>query len=114
MVTPPAEKFLEQLENLKVVSRCACGCASIDFVDAPDGFEVISEAEFRNQDGGLIGVLVFASRDKLATLETYSNDGSRVGKEIPHPNRLTLWSSLEYLYLAASCRSRVNLLNDCC
>ena len=89
------QDLVNQLENLKVVSECSCGCASINFVEHHTGLELISEAEFRNQDGGLVGVLLFASGDRLAELETYSKDGSDVDKEIPHVNELTLWSSLD-------------------
>ena len=34
---PDAPKYLEQLEHARVVSRCPCGCASVDF--EVDGYE---------------------------------------------------------------------------
>ena len=88
------QELLEQLDKLEVVSQCPSGCACIDFFEY-SGLHLISEAEGRNQDGNPIGVLLFVCDDRLAALETYSIDGSDVGTETPHPDNLTLWSSLE-------------------
>ena len=88
------QELMEQLDDLKVVSQCPSGSASIDFFEY-SGLQLISEAQGRNKDGSPIGVLLFACDDKLAALETYSIDGSEVGTETPNPNDLTLWSLLE-------------------
>ena len=79
--TSSAERFLDQVDRIRVVSRCGCGCASINFDlegrgwKSPGGLEVLSDYQWRDGDGRLFGAFVFAKQGTLAGLEVYSIDG---------------------------------------
>jgi hypothetical protein len=73
--TPEARTFLPQLEQARVVSRCPCGCASIDFAiggkDRPMGnMQILADFLFGG-DNDLSGAFDFAMSGLLAGLEVY-------------------------------------------
>jgi hypothetical protein len=81
---------LGEVEHARVVSQCGCGCASIDFVDAPRAsMEILSEHKWRDANGHLFGVFAFAREGRLAGLEVWSIDGEAT------PTKLPAISSLE-------------------
>ena len=81
--------FLAQLPSTTVVSRCSCGCASIDFAVAgrtpsPEGgIEILADFRWDNADGHLFGAFVFARHDLLAGLEVWSIDGQATPSILP-------------------------------
>jgi len=84
---------LSQVDNLWVISRCGCGCASIDFsVDGavPDGtgIEILSDYSWGTGGENLCGIFVFARNKKLAGLEVWSIDGSITAPQLPDSNEL--------------------------
>lgn len=85
---PSARRYLDQLDDLRVVSKCACGCASINFVEEPGGMKILGDFKFMHRAGGQIGVFAFAINDRLAGLELWSIDGVNDGDEIPNPDQL--------------------------
>ncbi len=78
---PAAAAFLRDLEQAQVVSRCGCGCASVDFaitgrVPQPEApLTILSDYQFRDSAGQLGGVFVFAKAGQLAGIEVWSVDG---------------------------------------
>ena len=88
--TPAARRLLGQLKDLKVVSRCACGCASINFVnERRGGMEILGDFKYTHPNGGDIGVFAFAVNGKLAGIDLWSIDGlSNRNDEIPDPELL--------------------------
>jgi hypothetical protein len=84
-----ASTFLPQLDQARVVSRCPCGCASINFAVAgqlpPSGapLEVLSDYEWDGDTGAKFGVFVFAKTGILAGLEVWSIDGLAVPNHLP-------------------------------
>jgi hypothetical protein len=85
---PSARRYLDDLDDLRVVSKCTCGCASINFVDESGGMEILGDFKFTHREGGQIGVFAFAVNDRLAGLELWSIDGVNDGDEIPDPDQL--------------------------
>ena len=82
--TPPAAVHLSNLDDLRVVSRCACGCASVDFVHVPGaGLEILSDYRWQDEHGHLFGVFLFAKSGRLAGLELYSIDGLATPTSLP-------------------------------
>lgn len=87
--TPSAVRFLPQLDEARVVSRCSCGCASIDFAiggDVPPPgtpLEILADYEWLAGDGAALGVFVFARCDLLAGLEVWSIDGLSSASTLP-------------------------------
>ena len=87
---PGSEKYVSQLEKIRVISRCGCGCASVDFSNdgvLPDystGLEVLSDHLWGTGGKDLCGIFVFARREKLAGLEVWSVDGQVTPTELPN------------------------------
>lgn len=89
---PEASAFLDHLERARVVSRCACGCATIDLqVDglqpARDaGMRVLADFWFEDGDE-TSGVFIYAYGGVLSGIEVtgYSGDHPKV---LPMPESL--------------------------
>jgi hypothetical protein len=80
---PSAHAHLTEVDALRVVSRCGCGCASIDFVREPGPLEVLSDYKWQDKEGRLFGAFVFAKNGKLAGLEVWSIDGAATPSVLP-------------------------------
>ena len=83
-----AAGFVPQLELARVVSRCPCGCASINFAIAgvkppPGNIGVLADFQFRTAEGHLCGAFLFERAGLLAGLEVYSMDGLSVPSTLP-------------------------------
>ena len=84
-----ATSFLPQIDQARVVSRCPCGCASIDFAivgrTPPAGvpLQVLSDYEWDGDSGAKFGVFVFVKADLLAGLEVWSIDGLATPDKLP-------------------------------
>jgi hypothetical protein len=84
-----AARYLEDLENVRVISRCGCGCASIDFAmggqksAAEGGMQILTDYQWRDSDGNLGGVFIFARGGMLAGLEVWSIDGMAATDRLP-------------------------------
>jgi len=88
---PPGRQFLSQLERARVVSRCPCGCASIDFQvegrPAPvGGLNILGDFVFGGEQD-LAGAFVFEQNGVLAGLEVYGLAGD-APKDLPHSSAL--------------------------
>ena len=76
-----ASDYDVQLANARVVSRCACGCASVNFaipgrtLEPEAGLTILADFQWRDRDHHLGGVFVFAKNTVLAGLEVWSIDG---------------------------------------
>jgi hypothetical protein len=86
---PDAAGFLTQLAQARVVSRCPCGCASIDFSvggaipPSGAGMRILSDYVWRADDGAHCGVFVFACGGLLAGLEVWTADGMGPVSSLP-------------------------------
>ena len=89
---PEAGRYLPELGRLRVVARCGCGCASVDFVSTAGALEVLSDHQWEDDEGHLFGIFVFAKRGALAGLEVWSIDG-----QADTPSSLPSTSSLRAL-----------------
>ncbi|VTS06863.1 hypothetical protein [Tuwongella immobilis] len=91
---PDAASYLPQLDHARVVSRCACGCPSIDFsirgVVPPlqAGMDVLSDYVWQTDNGAHCGVFVFARGGLLAGLDVWSVDGLTDISALPNIERL--------------------------
>lgn len=86
---PAAAGLLPQLDRARVVSRCCCGCASVDFsvdgtVPPPgNGIGILADFEYRSAVGHLCGAFVFERCGLLAGLEVWSQDGLSTPTTLP-------------------------------
>lgn len=86
-----AHGFLPQLELTRVVARCPCGCASIDFevVGYPlptGGLHVLGDFLY-GSESDLNGVFIFERNGVLAGIEVYGLAGD-APKTLPKPEAL--------------------------
>lgn len=85
---PEAKGFLPQLEHARVVARCPCGCASIDFEVAghprpAGGLHVLGDFLCGGEDH-LGGVFIFERNGVLAGIEVYGLGGD-APETLPEP-----------------------------
>lgn len=96
-----AAEFPPQLAEARVVSRCYCGCASVDFavngVVPPSGnaIGILADFEYRTAEGHLNGAFVFERTGLLAGLEVWSIDGLSTPTSLPTVEQLQLLVSLD-------------------
>jgi hypothetical protein len=70
----------EQLRDAKVISKCGCGCPTIDL--QVDGYEdipvrLVLSAEGLSPEGIPVGVILHVRHGLLSELEVYSQDGTK-------------------------------------
>jgi len=74
--------FAAQLSQAKVISRCACGCPTIDLVigdrmSRTEGVStIIAQAGGNSPEGVKVDVILHAREGELSELEVYSLDGT--------------------------------------
>ncbi len=71
----------EQIKKTKVVSKCSCGCPTIDL--QVEGYEQKSEGLMLSAEGFSsakipVGVILHVRNGLLSELEVYSKDGTKV------------------------------------
>jgi hypothetical protein len=85
-------RYIGQLDLLKVVGGCRCGCPSIDLDVASSEVGgmptplVLADAE--SPEGVQVGVILWARRGRLSALEVHPWDGSERIR-LPRPETLT-------------------------
>ena len=82
--------FETQIRDARVVSRCGCGCPSIEFSisgTAPSGGsglrDVTDEFYWTSKDGHIYAVVAYEKANQLAGLEIYSVDGLSTPTSLP-------------------------------
>jgi hypothetical protein len=84
-----AVDYLSQLAGVRVVSRCHCGCASVNFSVAGvvpnsiDRIGILADFEYRTAEGHRCGVFVFERAGLLAGLDVWSVDGLSTPSSLP-------------------------------
>ena len=90
-----AAQFVPQVARARVVARCPCGCASVDFAidgqrhPAGEGMQILSDYQWHGAGGELFGIFVFARGNFLSGLEVWSIDGEATPTFLPEPSVLT-------------------------
>jgi hypothetical protein len=88
-------QYRAQIPKLRVVSRCGCGCPTIDFAmgttrrDGPS--HIISDAEGSSPEGVRVGVMVHAREGEISELEVYSVTSEKNAFSLPKPESLVRW-----------------------
>jgi hypothetical protein len=88
-------QLASQVELLRVVTKCTCGCPTVYFAIAGDpptrkGERIISDY-LADVDGQDVGVLLFELDGKLSSLEVYSCAGHNKPFGLPKIDRLYAW-----------------------
>jgi len=81
-----AKTFLPQVEGIRAVRACTCGCPTIRLVTAENapagnatGGNIVCDLLGRTPQGELVGILLFRAGGKISDLEIYSMDGAILG-----------------------------------
>jgi hypothetical protein len=91
---PSASRYLADLAQARVVGRCGCGCASVDFAvsgeeaHAAAGLEVLADFQWSDSEGRAAGVFVFARANRLAGLEVWPLHPAADISRLPRPEQL--------------------------
>jgi hypothetical protein len=76
---PGCDRLLDQVKNLMVVSKCNCGCPTIDFAlqaagNSRKGERLVSDW-IAETDGEMFGVMLFEVAGEISSLEVYCCSG---------------------------------------
>ena len=76
---PGCETLVDQVENLKVISKCNCGCPTVYFAlpgnpISRKGERIVSDY-LATMDGDLFGAILFEAGGQISSLEVYSCAG---------------------------------------
>lgn len=84
----------DSVRHLRVVARCTCGCASVDFVldGQSAGAHPIAEAVVRDSRGRACGVIVWGLDGRVSGLEIYAGDLDSA-TELPTVESLRRWDA---------------------
>lgn len=90
-----ASQYKPQIPKLRVVSRCGCGCPTIDFAmgtarkDGPS--HIVADAEGSSPEGIRVGVIVHIREDEISELEVFSTTGENNVFTLPKAETLVPW-----------------------
>jgi hypothetical protein len=91
-------EYARQISQLRVVSRCLCGCPSVDFAIGDYSqfgpSEPIVRAEGRSPNGIPVWVMLHSRRGEIAELEVCSLVPHRGVLRLPDPESLTVQDCL--------------------
>jgi hypothetical protein len=91
-----AKAYLDQIPRARVVSRCSCGCPTVDLAldghlsKRAGGSTILADVQGRSPEGALVGVIVHGREGELSELEVYSIDGLANRFSLPTPDLLQL------------------------
>ncbi len=91
---PGAESLEESaLEKPRVVSRCGCGCASVDFVRLKEwgALRSVADGIGTTDAGGRVGVLAWGKGGRLLGLEIYDLGDGQSDLTLPAPESVHPW-----------------------
>lgn len=87
-----ASKYMSQIDCLRIVSKCGCGCPTVDFAlqsgRKVGGSDIVAEAGGKSPEGISVGVILHVRDDELSELEVYSTEGLDVPFSLPTPDSL--------------------------
>jgi hypothetical protein len=95
---PGSEQFMFQIDSLSVISKCTCGCPTVDFsLDGPPASSncdrILADC-LATVDGQDVGVILFQRNGRLRSLEVYSMAGSDQPFGLPKTETLFPWEEL--------------------
>ena len=94
-VQPLDDSVLHSLPKLIVVSRCDCGCASIDFEATPsdERSQPVADGTGTTQRGGQVGVIIWGRKDAVTGLEVYDLGAGGDDLTLPVPESIKSWET---------------------
>jgi hypothetical protein len=91
-------ELASQIDTLRVVSTCTCGCPTVDFAEKetpqPRSTSRLVSDQLAIVDGQLVGVMLFARDGCISMLEVYSCAGTDKPFGLPSVDSLFPWEEL--------------------
>jgi hypothetical protein len=96
-VTDNPETYLRHADRLWVIGGCSCGCDTVDFrhVEKEGQYGTVADAIGTTAGGGTVGVLVFATKAAVASLEVYDLGVAADGIRLPILESIRAWPDRE-------------------
>jgi hypothetical protein len=89
---PDAALYASQIDSIRVVSGCGCGCPTVDFAlhsgRRVGASHIVAEATGESPEGISVDVILHAREGELSELEVYSREGLDVPFNLPGPESL--------------------------
>ena len=89
---PEVSNYKSQIDKLRVVAKCGCGCPTVDFALQSDrklgASQIIAEAGGKSPEGISVGVILHAREGEISELEVYSTQGLDTSFTLPIPDSL--------------------------
>ncbi|HET6217114.1 MAG TPA: hypothetical protein VFE27_08865 [Acidobacteriaceae bacterium] len=70
--TPQAQNYAAQIGELRVISRCSCGCPTIDFYPPTGPSEILADFYGATPEGVDVGVILHAREGRISEMGVYS------------------------------------------
>ena len=97
--SPSAKKYAPQTPRVSVVSRCTCGCPTIDLaVDGKHvdgGSELVADFVGKAPEGIQVGVILHCRGGQISELEVYAMGEVKGAFGLPSPNALVAFGDAE-------------------
>jgi len=89
---PNASALVATLDELRVVGRCECGCATVDFTVAlPEHKKPIADGLGILPNGKRVGVIVWGTPEAVTGLEVYDMSGTVTGLPLSQVQTVIPW-----------------------
>jgi hypothetical protein len=69
---PEARDYMRQVEELRVISRCSCGCPTVDFTPPKGPSDLLADFYGITPENVEVGVILHARDGRLSEMEIYS------------------------------------------
>jgi hypothetical protein len=89
-----AQPFIPQVNSLVVISKCTCGCPTVDFQTSARSEARLLCHVLGEVDGQRVGVLLFQADGELSCLEIHAMAGTDRPFGLPKIESLYLWEEL--------------------
>jgi len=93
--TPEAQQFATQLESVRVVGHCGCGCPTLDLATdkatepTTGASQILADFSGTTPEKVRVGVILHAREGKLSELEVYSVAGDVGAFSLPDLSTLS-------------------------
>lgn len=87
-------QFIPQVNSLAVVSKCTCGCPTVDFQTSNRSEARLICDVLGEVDGQRVGVLLFQAEGELSCLEIHAMAATNQPFGLPKIETLHLWEEL--------------------
>ena len=87
------EAAIAAISGLRVIGRCECGCASVNFDSSESGQRAkpIADGTAKTLRGGDVGIIVWGCADAITGLEIYDVGAGDNDLLLPVPTSISPW-----------------------